>query len=270
MTVLNLTTPQELRSGYTPTYSAFLSVIPNRQRHEAKYSDANIRSANVLGDALAQKVGIGDTERKEVISGKIVKTFKKEFYAIKYTVNMRQDMSDYQNIINKVVDINLREQDKKIFRGVDNNGILISSDPDHSTESATTINSLETAYNAINAALLKQESEVGAGPRTIGIYGDMRTYLNTFNTNEQDTYFNILRRQFNNVKFVEVPQNLIVSDKGFVLIADDFVNLHWTELAGAYKNGVNEEGEYIWTHIGFGSASVECVAPKSIIVQPMS
>lgn len=268
MAKLNLITPEELRSNFVPTYNPFFSIIPNRQAHSVIYQDVKIQTSQTLSDTLARKVGIGDTEMAQVISGRRTKNFNKEFLAIKYKVNTKQDQSDYQDIVNRVVNDNLRQFDKEVFRGTDNNGILISSDPDHVTNNSFAMTDLDTLYEGINTVLLQAENELGNGMKTVALYGTLRTLANTFNTDESDTFLNILRRQFSNTQFVEIPTGLIASETGFLVMSNDYVKMHYTQLPQALANGVNEEDSYVWTNIGYGTANIECAAPASIIVQP--
>lgn len=271
MSKLNLITAEELRSNFVPKYNPFFSIIPNRQAHSIVYQSVNIQTSQSLGDVLARKVGIGDTERAQVISGRRTKSFNKEFKGIKYKVNMNQDMSDYQDIVNSVVNANLKQFDREVFRGSDNNGLFISSDPDFHENSGVAMTDLDSAYAGINDVLLEAEIELGNGMKYIAPYGDFRTLLNTFNTNEQDTFLNILKRQFSNVQFVEVPAGLVDSgEKGFLCIASDYVKMHYTQLPQALANGQNIEDNYVWTNIGYGTANIECAAPKAIIKQPKS
>ena len=270
MTQFNLPTAEELRSNYVAKYNPFFALISERQAHTVTYNSVNIKSSESIGDVLAKKIGISDTEQKQVISGRKTKTFNKEFLGIKYIVNKKQDMTDYQDIVNGVVNSNLIQFDKEIFQGTNNNGIISSSDSDHEENSPIVAATLNASFAAINTVLIESENANGNGTKTIAPYGAFRTLLNTFNTDQTDTYLNILKRQFPNVKFVEVPSGLVTSETGFVCMSGDYVKLHYTQLPQAINNGENVENGYVWTNVGYGTANVECSAPKAIIVQPIT
>jgi hypothetical protein len=266
---LSLRTPEELRENFVPTYNPFFALLTNTQQHEIVNQKVNIRTAETVGDTHARKIGLNDTERKQVISHKKTKTFNKEFYAIKYIIPDKQGLDDYQDVVNKVVNDNLRDLDYEVYRGTDNNGILISSDPNWKLNGILQANDINSSYEAIYNALVQAEQATGNGAKLVAPYGGFRKVLNRFNADENDTYLNIIKRQFPAVVFAETPSNLVLpADSGFIVIARDFVKFHYTLTPRAVSNGHNDEDEYTWTNIQYGTGNVDCIAPESILVQP--
>ena len=268
---LDLPTVELLKANFKPTYDPFFANISERVAHPAIFQEVDIREVKTLGDITARKVGVGDTEMKQALSHAATKTFNKEYKRIKYTTNVLQDQSDFQGIVNRVVNAHMAQLDAEIWGSTDNNGFYGSSDPDYVTNSGTAMTDLDSSFAAINDVLLQSEAAVGNGHKIIAIYAAFRDLLKTFNSEENDTYLNIIKRQFSDVTFLEVPSGVLsASEKGFLCIADGLVRLHYTQLPQVINRGTNEEGGYNWVICGYGTTNIEVVAPGAIIQQPKS
>ena len=267
-----------LMDNYTPVYSAFITAIANRQGWDMQLGEVKTTQIRGLGDLTGKLVGVDDTEKKQVIAGKRTKTFNKNFKRIKYTVDLLQNYSHVPGISNEVLEALLMQMDKEVFQGIGNNGILSSSDSDHTVNdiNSEAIATLDGFYQMLYTLIKSIEVNAGNGPKTIASWGSASKFLAKLNTNTDQTYMSIMGRQLGNtIKWIDVPANCITgvtgdNANGIAVISDGVAKLNYTVFPEIENTGENSEDKYNYVNYLFGTANIECLRKDAVVVQPLS
>ncbi|MDR0675551.1 MAG: hypothetical protein LBF97_00725, partial [Elusimicrobiota bacterium] len=109
---------------YAPFYSVFKPVP-----QEAKIENLKFTIIQGDNDIEAKIINEEDTERQTIKAGEKNKIYKKIFKGAKYKESQYQANSGLPELNARVIKAFHKQLDKEIFNGIDNNGVIVSSDP---------------------------------------------------------------------------------------------------------------------------------------------
>ena len=270
-------TREELMQSVTLDYAPFYTVLPARA-HEAKIE--NVKFTTVRGDdeIVAKVINAQDTERKHVKAGESSKYYVKEFKGVQYAESKLNARTALPAINNKIIKAFHKQLDLEIWNGVDNNGIAVSSDPNHITNSSKTLPLTISGNNGLDkliefgAALKRQVEETSSSSRMLfAFYGDAVKNYMLKTLSDGSTYGKIFRDNMTGVQAVEVPANLAsTASSGIVVICPDIVELNHTLLPQVENSGTDERAGEVWVNYIYGTAMVDVKEYGGIIVQPIT
>ena len=263
---------QSVVLDYAPFYSVFKGVP-----HEAKIE--NVKFTTIRGDdeIVAKGINAQDTERAHVKSGVSSKYYAKAFKGVQYAESIRQAQSALPNINNKILKAFHKQLDAEIWNGVDNNGVIVSSDPNHISNSASTLplsisgnNGIDKLVALFNSLKTQVENTSSSSNYEFAVYGaDLKAYLLKILSNGS-TYKKVLQDAFSGIKLLDVPANLSASANGIVVICPDIVDLHYTLLPQIENTGTDQRNSEAWVNYIYGTAMVDVKERGGLIVQPVS
>lgn len=270
-------TREELMQSVTLDYAPFYTVLPARA-HEAKIE--NVKFTTVRGDEeiVAKVINAQDTERKHVKAGESSKYYAKFFKGVQYAESLLNARTALPAINNKIIKAFHKQLDGEVWNGIDNNGIAVSSDPNHITNSSAALPLTISGNNGLDkllelgADLKRQVEETSSSARMMfAFYGDaIKNYL-LKTLSDGSTYGKIFRDNMIGVQAVEVPANLASSaSSGIVVICPDIVELNHTLLPQVKNSGTDERNDEVWVNYIYGSAMVDVKEKGGIIVQPIT
>lgn len=264
---------QSIQLSYAPLYTVLPAVA-----HEAKIE--HVKFTTVRGDEeiVARVINAQDTERKHVKAGESSKFYHKEFKGVQYAESVRNARTALPGITNKIINAFNKQLDGEIWNGVDNNGLLVSADANHITNTADKLPATISGNNgldkllALGASLKRQvEQTSSASSMYFALYGNaVKDYLlKTLTSGE--TYGKILRDNMSGVTFIDVPANLAsTAASGIMVICPELVALNHTLLPQVENSGTDERAGEVWVNYAYGTAMVDVKEYGGIIVQPLT
>ena len=177
-------TREQLMQSVTLDYAPFYTILP-AVAHEAKIE--NVKFTTVRGDEeiVARTINAQDTERKHVKAGESSKFYAKEFKGLQYAESVRTARTALPAINNKILKALHKQFDGEVWNGIDNNGVLVSSDPNHITNVSKKLPLTISGNNGVDAllalgqALKRQVEQTSSSSKMyFALYGaDAQDYL---------------------------------------------------------------------------------------------
>lgn len=269
-------TREELMANITLDYAPFFTVL-NARAHDAKIENVKFTTVRGQDDIVAKVLNAQDTERAHVKAGESSKYYAKFFKGLQYAEDIRNARSALPEINSKVLKALFKQLDSEIWNGTDNNGIMVSSDPNKIANSSSKLPATIDGNNGLDALVglsmsLKRQVEKTSSSKTFRLcfYGDsLQNYLlKTLPSGH--TYGQILRGALPGVEFVDVPANLESTNNGIVVICPELVVLNHTLLPQVEKTGTDERDNEAWVNYIYGSAMVDVKEYGGLIVQPVT
>lgn len=261
---LIIPTPEQLMNDVVLSYAPLYSIL-NPVPHQAVVENASFKTVKA-DSTTAEVINIQDTEKVHVKVGETSKTFKKLFLGGKYIEGLKNARKAMPQLANRVIKDYTKQQDKEIWAGTYNNGLYTTSDVNATTETeAAALPATISGNNGIDGLVAdfskleeKIETTCSSSAITVIAYGaNIKNYLRKILTNGE-TYMQILRAEFPNFNIVMAPSNVLISsEQGFLTVARDLVDLHYTMLPMVENTGINTENDYAWANFIYGSAMVD-------------
>lgn len=270
-------TREELMQGVTLDYAPFYTVLPARA-HEAKIE--NVKFTTVRGDEeiVAKIINAQDTERKHVKAGESSKYYAKIFKGVQYVESTRNARSALPGINDKVIKALHKQFDSEVWNGADNNGIAVSSDPNHISNSSSALPATISGNNGLDKLMelgetLKRQVQTtsSSSQMLFAVYGNALKNYMLKTLSDGSTYGKIFRDNMTGVQVVEVPANLAsTASSGIVVICPGIVEFNHTLLPQVEKTGVDDRRDEVWVNYAYGSAMVDVKEYGGIILQPIT
>lgn len=264
---------QSVILDYAPFYTVFQGEL-----NAAKIE--NVKFTTIRGDdeIVAKAMNAQDTERAHVKSGAYSKYYAKFFKGVQYAENIRQANSALPTINNKIIKAFHKQLDLEIWNGVDNNGVLISNDPNHILNTDASLPATINGNNGVDALVslvsdlkTQVENTSSSSKFNLAFYGkDLKKYLLKTLSNGT-TYGKILRDSLSSgIGFLDVPSNLAANSNGIVVICPDIVKLQYTLLLQVEASGEDQRNNEVWVNYIYGTAMVDVKEKGGIIAQPVN
>lgn len=270
-------TREELMASVTLDYAPFYSVLPARA-HEAKIE--NVKFTTVRGDEeiVARVINAQDTERKHVKAGESSKYYAKAFKGLQYAESVRNARTALPAINNKIIKAFHKQLDLEIWSGTDNNGIAVSSDPNHISNNSAALPLTISGNNGLDKLMelgetLKRQVQTtsSSSKMLFAVYGNALKNYMLKTLSDGSTYGKIFRDNMTGVQVVEVPANLAsTASSGIVVICPDIVELNHTLLPQVENSGTDERAGEVWVNYVYGTAMVDVKEYGGMIVQPIT
>lgn len=266
---------EEFMSGFTPRYTSLMALfLDGARQHEANVGEAKYNGISAMGDIRSRRITPKDTELHQIGAGPGSKTFKKYFLGSQYIQSNLQDRQGYEDVVAEALDEHNKHNDE-IFLGGDgqNNGLLVSSDPNFTLRSSDEMADLDELYNTIVAqALIANEIE---GKKVLLYFGDtMSTKFNSlFGTNKVPFSAALAEADaLADYDFIKVPTSVLPASLtgGFAIVNMGKIQVHYMLLPEVNNQGTNDEKNYAWTNFLQGSSMVDVKTKDGIIVQPVT
>lgn len=271
-------------AGFTPIYQPILPLFLGRaKKYTEEAGQLNFKRLEAMGDIRSRRITPKDTEIKQIATKEGSKTFKKYFFASQYIESNFQDHERLADVVGQVLDEHNRHQDDLFLLGegtsastMKNNGLYWSNDPNYLLEGSDALSAgSDTHLSAMHTAIVgtKSLSDKLAGKKLLMIYGD--TALSKFNSLYAATsvpFKDALSKVLGaNYQIVEMPADVTPSNaNGWIMVAMDHIQLHYTSLPYLKAQGVNEEKMYSWHNFVQGSTMLEVLAKNAVIRQPVT
>lgn len=267
---------EEFMGGFTPRYTSLMArFLDGAKQHEAAVGEAKYSQVSALGDIRSRVVTPKDTELHQIGAGPSSKTFKKYFLGSQYIQSNLQDRQGYEDVVSEALDEHNKHNDE-IFLGGDgqNNGLLVSSDPNFTLRSSAAVTTLDELYSEIIAeALVANEIE---GQKMLLYFGDtMSAKFNSLFADTNRAFSAVLgeAEAMADYEFAKVPTSVLpasLSGGGFAIVNMGKIQVHYMLLPEVNNQGTNEEKNYAWTNFLQGSSMVDVKTKDAIIVQPLT
>lgn len=278
-------TAEKVNEGYEASYTPLFPILTKTKKYEEVIGEVKLESSSIIGDAKARKINAQDTEFKHAKSAPKSKQFNKYLSAIKYTVSGFVDNSDFQSRGNELIDVNMMEFDKNVFLGdptdsgaLRNNGLWMSNDPDYITKLIKSMLANPTQdewKDLFDAIIYESEQKVGNVAKNIVLVGDAATKLGRFVPNTTTTYLRAIQNAYSDtgrqITIDTAPSNLTegTTESGILLLTPSKIVHRYTAIPHIRKNGYNDEDEYTWMSLFYGSSMVDVEKAGAIIKQPI-
>lgn len=272
---------EEFMSGFTPRYTSLMALfLDGARQHEAKVGEAKYSQVSAMGDIRSRRITPKDTELHQIGAGPGSKSFKKYFLGSQYIQSNLQDRQGYEDVVAEALDEHNKHNDE-IFLGGDgqNNGLLVSSDPNFTLRSSVQIAAgtdgthLDALYSKIiEQMLIANEIE---GRKVLLYFGDtMSGKMNALFGETKVAFSSVLSDAdaMANTDLIKVPTAVLPASLtgGFAIVNMDKIQVHYMLLPEVNAQGTNEEKNYAWTRFLQGSSMVDVKTKDGIIVQPLT
>lgn len=274
----------QFMSGYTPTYQPILPLFLGRaKKYTEEVGQLNFKRLEAMGDIRSRRITPKDTEIKQINTKEGSKAFKKYFFASQYTESNFQDHDRLQDVVGQVLDEHNKHQDDLFLLGegtsastMKNNGLYWSNDANYLLESSDALSAgSDTHMSSLHSEIIatKAFSDKLAGPKLLMLYGE--TLLGKYNSLYAATsvpFKEALQKVLGaNYQVVEMPADITPSNaNGYIMVAMNQIQLHYTSLPYLKAQGVNEEKMYSWHNFVQGSSMLEVLAKNGVIRQPVT
>jgi len=271
---------EEFMTGYTPQYTPLMPLfLAGARQHEATVGEHKYRQMSAVGDLRSRVITPKDTEIFQVGSAASSKAFKKFFLGSQYIQSNLQSREGYEDVVAEVLDEHFKQNDEIFLSGQvggvqQNNGLLVSSDPNFQLRSApSAISTLDALYSEImGEALTANETD---GQKILLYFGDtMATRFNALFTETKTPLSAVLSESdaMSQYDFIKVPTAQLPSSltNGFAIVNMGKIQVNYMLLPEVNKQGTNDEKNYAWTNFLMGSSMVDVKSPGGIIVQPLT
>ena len=270
-------TREELMQSVTLDYAPFYTVLPARA-HEAIIE--NMKFTTIRGDEeiVANVINAQDTERKHVKAGESSKYYAKAFKGLQYAESVRNARSAFPAIHNKIIKALHKQFDLEVWTGADNNGIVVSSDPNHISNNSAALPLTISGNNGLDKLLelgesLKRQVQTTSSSSNMifAVYGNALKNYMLKTLSDGSTYGKIFRDNMTGVQTVEVPANLAsTASSGIVVICPGIVEFNHTLLPQLEKTGTDDRNDEVWANYIYGTAMVDVKEYGGMIVQPIT
>lgn len=267
---------EEFMGGFTPRYTSIMArFLDGAKQHEAAVGEAKYSQVSAMGDIRSRVVTPKDTELHQIGAGPSSKAFKKYFLGSQYIQSNLQDRQGYEDVVAEALDEHNKHNDE-IFLGGDgqNNGLLVSSDPNFTLRSSAAATTLDALYSEIIAeALVANEID---GQKMLLYFGDtMSARFNALFADTNRAFSSVLleAEAMEGYEIAKVPTSVLpasLSGGGFAIVNMGKIQVHYMLLPEVNNQGVNEEKNYAWTNFLQGSSMVDVKTKDAIIVQPLT
>lgn len=269
-------TREELMQSVTLDYAPFYTVFKSRA-HAAKIENVKFKTIRADDDIVAAPINAQDTERVHVKAHESHKFYAKGFKGVQYAESLLNAQSALPDMNNRVLKKFHKQLDKEIWTGADNNGVLVSADPFHVSNTSKKLPLTISGNNGVDALvglatdLQKQvETTSSSSNFQLAFYGDAaKKYLRKTLANGT-AYNRVLADALKGVQFLEVPANLAETESGIVVICPEIVELNYTLLPQIQGTGTDERAGEVWVNYIYGTAMVDVKEMGGLIVQPIT
>lgn len=271
---------EEFMGGYTPRYTSLMALfLTGARQHEAVVGEQKYSQISAVGDLRSRVVTPKDTELFQVGAAGSSKTFKKYFLGCQYIQSNLQDRQGYEDVVAEVLDEHNKQNDEIFLSGGgQNNGLLVSSDPNFtlrsSAEMAAGSNAhLDALYAELVAeALVANEIE---GQKVLLYFGDtMSGKMNALYGDNKRAFAAVLAESeaLKDYDLIKVPTSVVPGSltNGFAIVNMSKIQVNYMLLPEVNNQGTNEEKNYAWTNFLMGSSMVDVKTKDGIIVQPLT
>jgi len=271
-------TAEKANEAYSPSYIPLFPIITKTKKYDEIIGEVKLQSSSIIGDAKARAINAQDTEWKHAKSGVKSKLFKKFFSGIKYIVSGFIDNSDYQRNSDELLDINVMEFDKNVFRGRGNNGLWLSSDPDFIANAIKNLPANPTVddWKVMFDDLIEQsEQTLGNVAKVFVLVGVAASRIGKFVPNTATTFAQAITDAYKatdkNITITTAPANLVdAGESGVLLLTPSHILHRYTALPHIRDNGFNREDAYTWSSLIYGSSMIDVEKKGAIIKQPIA
>ena len=266
---------EEFMAGFTPRYTPLMGLfLDGARQHETAVGEAKYSKVEAMGDIRSRVVTPKDTELHQIGAGSSSKTFKKYFLGSQYIQSNLQDRQGYEDVVAEALDEHNKHNDE-IFMSGDgqNNGLLVSSDPNFTSRLSAAMADLDALYNKIvEQALIANEIE---GEKVLLYFGEtMSTKFNSLFGDNKVPFSEALSGAdaLSGYNFIKVPTSVVPGTltSGFAIVNMGKIQVHYMLLPEVNNQGQNEEKNYAWTNFLQGSSMVDVKTKDAIILQPLT
>lgn len=267
---------EEFMAGFTPRYTPLMGLfLDGARQHETAVGEAKYSKIEAMGDIRSRVVTPKDTELHQIGAGSSSKAYKKYFLGSQYIQSNLQDRQGYEDVVSEALDEHNKHNDEIFLSGDgQNNGLLVSSDPNFTLRTAPgNITTLDALYNEVVAeALVANEIE---GRKVLLYFGDtMSTRFNALFADTNRAFSAVLgeAEALSEYDFIKVPTSVLPASltNGFAIVNMGKIQVHYMLLPEVNNQGTNEEKNYAWTNFLQGSSMVDVKVKDGIIVQPLT
>lgn len=271
---------EEFMGGFTPRYTPLMGLfLAGARQHEAVVGEQKYSEVRAVGDLRSRLVTPKDTELFQVGASGASKSYKKYFLGCQYIQSNLQDRQGYEDVVAEVLDEHNKQNDEIFLSGGgQNNGLLVSSDPNFtlrtSAEMAAGSNAhLDALYAELVAeALVANEIE---GQKVLLYFGDtMSGKMNSLYGDGKRAFSAVLGESeaLKDYDIIKVPTSVVPGSltNGFAIVNMGKIVVHYMLLPEVNNQGTNEEKNYAWTNFLMGSSMVDVKTKDGIIVQPLT
>lgn len=271
---------EEFKAGYTPGYNPLLPLfMAIATQYAMEVGNAKFTRLEAIGDLEGKFLGPKDTEMHQISARHGSKNFLKYFFGSQYIQSQLQSREGYEDVVAQVLDAQNKQADKLFMTGeavamndaTKNAGLFYSNDPNYTLENSEAIAStgghLPGIYNLVATELAKAD-EID-GEKIVLFYGSTMTgKVDGLMGDNYTPFMRVLADGLPNAKFNKIPNSIVPTGNGFIIVNMSQVRLHYTMLPDIVGQGINEEKMYAWTNFLIGSMMLEVLAKDGVIRQP--
>ena len=282
-------TVDEIRDATTFLYAPKAMALSNKVRYDASAADEHkFQTFDIVKDSVKAEILTTEQTEKHHIKGRTTqRIFNLYLAGAKAIVSFRNKYMNLQKANDKVVrEYSILFDRWAMLGNRGNNGILVSNDPNYTTNDNVQIpavvdggwNQVKAMSDAFSALLLQIDATTGDNDIIVYTYGDqLNAFLSSF-TEQNETVIRVLMQQKfegKNVRFIHVPAivlagSALANQNGIVVVADNLTTMEYTQEPTVRNNGTNDENEYYWANYVMGSVQVSPDEPGAIIKQPIT
>lgn len=266
---------EEFMAGFTPRYTPIMGLfLDGARQHEAVVGEQKYTQISAVGDIRNKILTPKDTELHQIGATGSSKSYKKYFLASQFIQSNLQSREGYEDVVAEALDEHNKHNDEIFLSGnSQNNGLLVSSDPNFTLRTSALASTLDALYTEIVAeALVANEIE---GRKVLLYFGDtMSAKFNSLFADTNRAFSAVLSEAeaLADYDFIKVPTSVLPASltDGFAIVNMGKIQVHYMLLPEVNNQGVNEEKNYAWTNFLQGSSMVDVKTKDAIIVQPLT
>lgn len=275
-----LRTNEEFLSDFKPLYTPIWPLLINNGagvKHSMEVGQTSFRETKTIGDIRNRRIDPKSTEVHQIHSTEGVKTFHKYFDASQYIQSSLQDTKGYETVKGQALDEHNLQFDEMLMDGGGiNNGLIVSSDANHTTNSSYEIK--KDAGGKYFADMYDKMSEVLEaanrlqGDKLVFVMGDKTIKnFNSLSSTTDTPLSKLIQDAFPEFSFNKMSDRLNAAGReGLLIVNLDQIRVNYIYTPAIDGEGVNEEKRYIWTNFLSGSSMVDVRNKGGVTYQPFT